>query len=205
MKKRLSACGLIVAWVLGPVSAGLGAEGGGDWTLHSALTLAPVGVQASSFGTVGTTWMSVGAGVATILDDVTDVNLYGRVSKFLAQDFEVGFELGAWYFSQPGDDAGGINPNLLLRYHFWNEGPWTLFADAGIGLLFSSDNVPAGGTSANFTPRVGIGFTRELTSDGVRLEAGLRWHHISNARILGDDDNPARDLPLLYVGVTFPF
>jgi hypothetical protein len=69
----------------------------------------------------------------------------------------------------------------------------------------STDDVPNDGTSFNFTPRLGVGFTRQLTDSGIRLEGGLRWAHISNARITGDADNPARDSAMLYVGLIFPF
>jgi len=47
--------------------------------------------------------------------------------------------------------------------------------------------------------------TRRITDGGVRLQAGVRWAHISNARIKGDDDNPSRDSAMLYVALVFPF
>ena len=43
-----------------------------------------------------------------------------------------------------------------------------------------------------------------ITANDTPLEAGLGWHHISNARINGDDENPSRDLPMLHVGLVFP-
>lgn len=157
------------------------------------------------FGDAGSRWWTVGAGFANDLHESTDINLHGAYGYFLIEHVEFSLELAAWHFEQRGDDALGINPAMLFRWHFVNEDPWSVFVDAGIGLLFTNDNVPEGGTSADFTPRVGIGATRRITPGGARLQAGLRWHHLSNARILGDLTNPSRDGLLLYAGVQWPF
>ena len=41
----------------------------------------------------------------------------------------------------------------------------------------------------------------------MRLHMGkrVRCQHFANARITGDEPNPGRDEPLLYVGIIFPF
>lgn len=154
----------------------------------------------------GTWWCTIGGGVASTFGDDTDYNVRISFTTFLAPNFQIGGELGLWAFTQKGtDDPFGINPVLVLRYHFYNDGDWTIFGEAGIGLLFATDDIPTGGSSIDFTPRVGIGATKKLTDDGTRLEFGVRWHHISNARIFGDDENPGRDLPMAFIGVTFPF
>lgn len=157
------------------------------------------------FGAAGSRWWSIGAGVAHNFDKATDANAFVSYSYFLDDNVEFNAELGFWYSSQPGKDAGAVNPNMVFRWHFINTGTWTVYADAGIGLLFSTDNIPQDGTSFNFTPRAGIGFTRLLTDDGTRLQVGLRWHHVSNARIEGEKNNPGRDSAMLYAGVIFPF
>ena len=132
--------------------------------------------------------------------------LLGAYSYFLVKDVEFAAELNGWYFHQEGTDAGGINPAFVFRWHFYDDGEWTIYGDVGIGLLFATDNVPQGGTSFDFTPRVGGGFTRELDPDTrARLQVGVRWHHISNARINGSDNNPSRDAVMLYTGIQFPF
>jgi hypothetical protein len=111
----------------------------------------------------------------------------------------------AWYHSQPGNDAASINPSVVFRWHFVNTGDWTVYADIGIGFLVASDEVPSTGTTFDFTPRAGVGFTRRLDDSETRLVVGLRWAHFSNARIHGDDDNPSRDDLMAYAGLTFPF
>lgn len=118
------------------------------------------------------------------------------------------FELGGWYFNQEGDDAFGINPELVFRWHAFHDEDksWTWFFDTGIGVVASSDLVPDKGTGFNFMPRVGTGFTIELDAESqMRLMAGVRWHHISNARIGGDERNPSRDGLGIHAAIVFPF
>lgn len=174
-----------------------------------ALDLSPASFRnappADDFGVSGTWWWSVGGGVADDFTESTDVNAFVAAHWFIARNVEMAGELGVWSFSQPDEDAYGINPNILLRWHFLNNGRFTLFADIGIGMLFSTDDVPHRGTKFNFTPRVGGGLTCRLFDTRARLEIGLRWHHVSNARLFGNDDNPGRDAAMIYAGVIFPF
>ncbi|MFN9991847.1 MAG: acyloxyacyl hydrolase, partial [Phycisphaerales bacterium] len=92
-----------------------------------------------------------------------------------------------------------------IRWHFLNKERMTVYADLGIGVLFTTDDVPSDGTSFNFTPRAGAGITHRLGDSANRFELGVRWAHISNARTSGDGDNPSRDSIMLYGGVIFPF
>jgi hypothetical protein len=166
----------------------------------------PQPAPAPRFGAQGSEWWTVGAGLASDFSKATDASFRGAYSTFLVENVEFSAELNAWYFNQSGPNAFGLNPAILFRWHFYNEGPWTLFADVGIGLLLATDSVPRYGTAFNFTPRAGIGFTRELDEDTrTRLQVGLRWHHVSNARLTGEGDNPARDGLMLYAGLQFPF
>jgi hypothetical protein len=169
------------------------------------LETGPARVQ---FGDAGTTWTTLGGGMAYNGKD-SDENIFLTYEYFIAKNVELFGELGVWQFSQPGPDATGFNLSIVTRWHFINKGKWTLFGDIGIGLLGATDPVPRRdgevGTQFNFTPRAGGGFTRQLSDDGVRLEVGLRWAHVSNARISGNNDNPGRDSLMLYAGLIFPF
>lgn len=167
---------------------------------------APPPAASVPFGRLGSNWWTVGGGVASDFRDTLDSNVL-RVAfgRFLADDVEVSLEFNAWQFRHEGDDAAGFNPAVVVRWHCLNRQTWTLFADLGLGVLLASDPVPDGGTRFNFMPRAGVGFTRELSPGGVRLQVGVRWHHVSNARIVGDARNPARDLPMLYAGLMVPF
>ena len=124
-------------------------------------------------------------------------------SYFVADDFSVDFEFNGLYFDQPAaENAGGFNFNLLLRWHVLARDDWSLFVDVGGGLMETSDAVPAGGSSFNFTPQAGLGLTFDI-GDEVRLLTGVRWHHISNGDTF--DTNPAQDSFYVYAGLSFPF
>ncbi len=129
------------------------------------------------------------------------------VSCFLEDTFTMDFELNGLYFSQSeGDDTAAINLALLFRWHFWrsSDNHWSIYADAGAGLMLSGEDVPPGGTSFNFTPQAGMGFSVLLDeARDVRLLSGFRWYHVSNANTF--EDNPGLNTLMVYAGVNFPF
>jgi lipid A 3-O-deacylase PagL len=158
------------------------------------------------FGLAGETRLTIGTGIAIEFeddDDSTDFNLNIAWSRFIVDDWEFRVELGGWYFDQSPDATWGVNPNMIIRWHFINEDPWTVYADVGLGLLFAADDVPSGGSSVDFMPRAGVGVTHRINMKGDRVEVGLRWHHVSNARVVGDANNPDRDGLMLYAGFSF--
>jgi hypothetical protein len=157
------------------------------------------------YGAEGTQWILFGGGAAYDLEDSTDLNINAAYSVFLIDNVEWLLELGAWYHAQEGDDAASLNPVMEFRWHFFNNGDTSVFLNAGIGVLFATDEVPDTGTGFDFTPRAGVGLTQRIGEGGTRLIAGLRWHHISNARINGEERNPSRDAPMVYVQFAVPF
>lgn len=166
-----------------------------------------------AYGVAGSTWLRFGALYASDFASDNDFNLHVSWSRFLVDDVEFVLEAAGWYFNQEGQDTGGVSGSFLFRWHFWHadDRRWTVFADAGIGLLAGFDEVPDTGTGFNFLPRLGAGFTRAFNesidgeSRGPRWEIGVRWHHISNGRISGDERNPARDSLAVYAGMSIPF
>jgi len=188
----------------GEPPTGAGRVVGGEAVTKDELDTSPAGIK---YGTEGTTWWSITAGIGADFIDSTDYNIAGSITHFVVNDFEVGGELGLWYHNQPdpSDDVGSANLVLVFRWHFLNRDTWTIFADAGIGVYFASDELPEGGTEFGFTPRIGVGFTHRLGDSQNRVIAGVRWAHFSNARISGDDDNPGIDDAFFYGGVVFPF
>lgn len=162
------------------------------------------GDRSMEFGRAGSWTWGLTSGVA-FHSDSTDAQLQFHVGTFFTDRFE--FLLGAsgWYYAQDGRDAGGINPAFAFRYHFLMREDWSVYAETGIGLVFSTDDVPEDGTSINFTPRAGVGATVRLGESAARLDVGVRWQHVSNGSVQGSDDNPSRDSPMIYLGVLFPF
>ena len=102
--------------------------------------------------------------------------------------------------------ATGGGGSIGITWHFLEgrlgDRDWSIFADAGVGLLWTGDDLPPGGTRLNFTPRAGFGGTLGL-DDRTRLTLGLRWFHVSNAQT--GSDNPGIDALQLVGGVSLAF
>lgn len=169
--------------------------------------LATMQNEAEPFGAGHSWWWSVGAGVAGG-DRSAHIDYNGFISfeYFIVKNFEIGMEFGGWFINQRGKDASAGSFNVNLRYHFYNEGRLSIFAEVGAGFIVSTQPVPAAlGTTFNFTPRAGLGLTWRFGQSRTRLLVGARWQHISNARLFGSVRNPGRDNGMLYAGVMIPF
>ncbi len=161
--------------------------------------------RAGSFGEASSQHLSFGSMMAPNFSGELDVSIFGQYTYFVVDDFEVGVEAALWQYFQD-DDTVGVSTSLILRYHFYQAERWSAFAEAGMGMMLAADHVPDNGTSFNLMPRLGVGMTWQMFEDSsLRLITGLRWHHISNARIEGEEDNPARDAPGLYAGLLYEF
>jgi Lipid A 3-O-deacylase (PagL) len=177
--------------------------GTGEFTLF--------GPSGKRYGSAGSKAWTIGGLYANNFDEANDFNGHVAWSNFLADDFEFVIEAAGWYFNQPGEDTGGISGSMIFRWHALHDETysWSVFVDGGIGLLGGFDEVPDGGSEFNFLPRLGGGATFALgpneNGQAPRLMIGARWHHISNARIRGDSDNPARDALAGYIAIVFPF
>lgn len=157
----------------------------------------------AKWGQADTAWLTLGAGTSTDWDELSDINVTAAYSYFVDQDVEFMVELAIREFDMPGEDQIGFNPMMVFRRHFAldDDRDWTWYIDIGIGVMLSADDIPQDGTSFNFTPRAGTGLTYQV-SDDWRLIAGLRWSHVSNARIFGDDDNPSSDGVMFSIGLS---
>jgi hypothetical protein len=105
---------------------------------------------------------------------------------------------------ETGGDGGIVGVDLLARYHFYRGDGWSLYGDFGSGFSQSSISFPANGTQFNFTPQAGVGALIDL-DDCMHLMLGVRWHHISNARMNGIKQNPGYDGAMIYAGVLLRF
>lgn len=174
-------------------------------------TPAAIPERLKQFGDPGFWTINFGGGYANDFESSSDAVGFVGVSTFIATGLEFTVEAGGWYFHQDGADTGGASGSFAFRYHFFpgdeteHSRDWSLFLEAGIGLLGAFNEVPSGGTNFNFLPRLGGGGTVRLDDAGTRLLVGVRWHHISNARISGDSDNPSRDGAMIYAAIMLPF
>ncbi len=163
------------------------------------VALAPA---APRFGAEGSCRWQLLGGYANDFDAAQQAQFGASVSWFAIDDLSIDLQIDGDYFSQPGGNAWGLGGSLLFRWHFYSTQTWSLYADAGSGILGTTEPTPEGGTSFNFTPQAGGGFSIEIAHD-VRLMVGTRWYHISNANT--GATNPGRNSLLGYVMISFPF
>jgi hypothetical protein len=126
------------------------------------------------------------------------------VGYYVADRFAFGAEVRGFGISQEGPNAPAVEGNLFIRQHLVVADPWTLYIDGAAGVFYADHEVPTGGTHFNFMEDTGVGATYRL-DDGVYLMGGVRYFHVSNARIHGADRNPAINGLEGYFGVMFTF
>jgi hypothetical protein len=132
----------------------------------------------------------------------TLINLGVEFEYFV--DDNLSLDLGLYYMDvdQVGENTNGINFTLQLRWHFIAKESWSMFIEGGAGLLRTTNDVPSDGSSFNFTPQAGLGFTFDIGNNN-RWIIGTRWHHISNANTYSS--NPGRDSIMIWTGISFPY
>ena len=179
--------------------------------LSSELRIAPAMFQESTeaansttFGAEGTQrWALLGGwGIDVKHDSNNEVSFGAKWEYFIVDGFAFAPELKLWGFFQDGGDAFGGSLDLLFEWHFLRYDTWSIYGDAGVGLLGTTRNVPINGSEFNFTPQAGFGVTWDIGNDN-RWFIGVRWHHISNAGLYSD--NPGRDSVYIYTGLNMPF
>ena len=158
---------------------------------------------AVEFGEVGTIRWQFGAMGAYDFDDVTLGLALTSVSFFIVDGLSLDVEADFGYIGQSeGEDGVGGEVVLLTRWHFIRGSTWSLYGEFGVGLFFSTVDVPLGGGQVNFNPQAGGGVTFEVAQD-VRMMLGVRWTHLSNARTLAS--NPGVDALGIYAMVSLGF
>lgn len=116
----------------------------------------------------------------------------------VVDDFSLNIEAGG-YFIDHARDTGGGGLDTLLRWHPLRGRGWSLYLDGGPGFIYTRHTLRDPGTHFNFTVQDGMGATYKLTGR-LHFMAGMRWFHISNARIRGKSRNVGFDSPMFYFG-----
>jgi len=159
---------------------------------------------AIAYGTQGQLrWTFQGSWAIDVKEAGNEVGKLGFViDYFVIDNVSINAEFNGAYIAQEGPSAWGFNFNLIARWHVIAQENWSFFIDGGAGLLWTTHNVPHDGSSFNFTPQAGLGFTIGVGGD-ARVITGVRWLHISNANLYST--NPGRDSIEVYAGITLPF
>lgn len=157
-------------------------------------------------GAADSTDFEVIGSAASDFDGVTLGIVDAGVTWYVAEGVGFGVFVEGLYASL-GDGAGdgdswGGGGGALVRWHFVREETWTVFAEAGCGVVVSSEAVPDRGTTTNFTPRVNIGASFALSpTSSLLVRAG--WFHMSNAQI--GQENDGVDAASIGIGLSFAF
>ena len=168
----------------------------------TAATTARTALLSARFGDEGSwRWQLLDA-VATDFDGADQGEFGGSLSWFFVDDLSIDFQLEADYIEQPVQNTWGGGATILFRWHFISMDTWSIYGDAGSGLIATAYDTPSGGTSLNFTPQAGLGVSWEICSN-LRMMVGARWYHISNANT--GETNPGRNSLMGYVMLSVPF
>lgn len=133
------------------------------------------------------------------------------VGYYLVDNISLSAEVSGYGISQPegdGEDEGkGGNAvaggaGVVFRHHIFEAGETSLFIDVAASLFEASERVPAEGTRWNYATQTGLGIVHGRGS-GPNLLLGVRFFHLSNADMHGNDRNPALNGVSGYVGVMF--
>jgi hypothetical protein len=115
-------------------------------------------------------------------------------------DFSLNAELGYYRNDQKGPDANIAAADLLIRHHILDRGRFSVFLDAGASISCADQRTPYYGTYFNFMEEAGLGATFQL-KDNLHLLGGVRYFHLSNARLNGPLHNPSINASQFYLGV----
>jgi hypothetical protein len=119
---------------------------------------------------------------------------------FVLQNLSLGLEADGYHERVSGEDAWGYGISGVLRHHLVRYEQSTLFADVTFGPIESTSPLPVGGTNFNFIFRTGLGVTYQL-DEHLHLMSGIRYFHVSNARLEGAQRNPSINGAEGYIGL----
>ena len=124
------------------------------------------------------------------------------IGYYIFNNFALNGEIGYQYNGQSGPDANVSMLALLLRHHLFHAGRFSFFIDFGVGVSYANQRTPTDGTYFNFIEKVGLGTTFQI-KDNLNVLGGVRFFHMSNARIDGPERNPSINATQIYVGLLF--
>lgn len=158
----------------------------------------------TEWGKKGSKRWDVVAGYAVDTEETENrlVRIGFEIEHFVENNLSLDLGIHLLDVEQTGKDAMGLNASVQLRWHFIDEDSWSMFVEGGAGLARMGANVPAGGSTFNFTIQLGSGFSFDAGNNS-RWLVGVRWFHISNANMY--TNNPARDSVMLWTGLSFPY
>jgi hypothetical protein len=124
------------------------------------------------------------------------------VSYYFVDGMSVGLEGTGYGISQPVNNAAAGSIGIAFRHHLFDTGRSTVFVDVTGAAFEATHDVPDEGTQFNFFTTLGLGATHHLGGNS-NLMFGVRYFHLSNANLFGDDVNPSLNGVSFYLGLMF--
>ena len=118
--------------------------------------------------------------------DISFVAFAPRMGWFVTERLELYGEGTLFVYVQPEPAVAAGLVGFAGRYHLSASGRWIPYVNAGMGLLWTSLDVPEIDRIFNFQLFVGVGF-RQTRPRGPCLVFEFRNHHISNAGTAGQN------------------
>ena len=141
-----------------------------------------------------------------------NVDLSNRRTKMIGPRVALGYylydnialrlELTGYSVSTEPGDTSAVQGSFGLRQHLLAIGNTSLFIDVGGGIFEAGRRVPEHGTDFNFTFHTGPGIAIPL-ADGLDLETGVRFFHLSNAHLEGEGRNPSINGSEFFAGLMY--
>lgn len=105
-------------------------------------------------------------------------------------------------YADPDEQPNGLQggPEVGLRWHVLASENWSAYLEGSVAAVAHEHPLTPNSLHFNFDVEGGVGATRRVT-DTVLLMGGMRWHHLSNARVRGESRNLGYDAPMLYGGL----
>jgi len=126
------------------------------------------------------------------------------VGYYVWDNVSLNAEFSGFHNDQAGPDANIYALNALLRQHLFHRGRFSLFVDVGGAVSIADARTPPNGTYYNYMEETGVGGTLQLKDD-LHLIGGIRYYHLSNARLEGPTHNPSINGLQGYVGLMLRF
>ena len=119
---------------------------------------------------------------------------------FVSNRLALGIGLTGTRFDQMGDYVYGGDLQGLMRWHFTEWKKTSFFWDLDAGYLRTTDKVPPNSTVWNYTFDFGPGFEVPL-GGAFRLQAGVQYHHLSNAKGPESPENESQNEARFWLGI----
>ncbi len=133
--------------------------------------------------------------------DYTQIHLSHYLLDNLALDY--GWMVG--YIDAERTSAGMLGgPQVGVRWHVAKGRRWSTYTEGLVGAVVQQYPLTEHSLRFNFDLQPGGGATYRLTEHTL-CQGGVRWHHLSNARIRGKAHNFGYDGPMLFLQVMRSF